>query len=147
MSARSASQNYRQTQNNKTQQKRFVPKSQNQPTPPPPLSTSLRQQQQTLIPSSTAINPSSSSSRVSNGGGGGGKFVNYLPQDEAVATGLGVEDGALIFLILSYLDCSRPTLEISGNKWPATLHCMTFWIAFFNLGRDGTTSLIMEPRI
>lgn len=27
--------------------------------------------------------------------GGNGNFVKYLPQDEAVAAGLGVEDGAL----------------------------------------------------
>ncbi|KAI3821141.1 hypothetical protein L1987_08698 [Smallanthus sonchifolius] len=58
---------------NRTQQQRFVPKSQT-------LSDSLRKQQ-------------SSSSGISSSSGG--NFVNYLPQDEAVAAGLGAEDGGL----------------------------------------------------
>ncbi|XP_010478129.1 PREDICTED: activating signal cointegrator 1 complex subunit 2-like isoform X1 [Camelina sativa] len=86
------------------QQQKFIPKPMN-PTPtsnstpfPVSLSSSLRQSD-----SSTA------SSRVSASGGsrvrigdqgqlvaqGGGSFVNYLPQDEAVAAGLGSDDGGL----------------------------------------------------
>ncbi|KAH1252528.1 Activating signal cointegrator 1 complex subunit 2 [Glycine max] len=59
-------------------QKKFVPKNQSQnpnPNPTPTLSTSLRQTQPNR--------------------GQKGNFVKYLPQDEAVAAGLGAEDGAL----------------------------------------------------
>ncbi|KAG5018420.1 hypothetical protein JHK87_014275 [Glycine soja] len=63
-------------------QKKFAPKTQNpNPNPTPTLSTSLRQTQSSV---------SSTSSRGQNG-----NFVKYLPQDEAVAAGLGAEDGAL----------------------------------------------------
>ncbi|AAF24949.1 T22C5.20 [Arabidopsis thaliana] len=91
------------------QQQKFVPKPMN-PTPtsnstpfPVSLSSSLRQS-----------DSSGASSRVSASGGsrvrigdqgqlvsskspaqGGGSFVNYLPQDEAVAAGLGPDDGGL----------------------------------------------------
>ncbi|XP_010460539.1 PREDICTED: activating signal cointegrator 1 complex subunit 2-like [Camelina sativa] len=86
------------------QQQKFIPKPMN-PTPtsnstpfPVSLSSSLRQS-----------DSSSASSRVSASGGsrvrigdqgqlvaqGGGSFVNYLPQDEAVAAGLGSDDGGL----------------------------------------------------
>ncbi|KAK9097167.1 hypothetical protein Sjap_022664 [Stephania japonica] len=80
---------------NKTQ-KKFVAK----PIANQPLTTALRDQ--TL---ETPITDSSSSAtnRVRRGEDGswvssrshGGSFVDYLPQDEAVATGLNVEDGAL----------------------------------------------------
>ena len=35
------------------------------------------------------------SSKSQGQGGGGRRFVNYLPQDEAVAVGLGTEEGGL----------------------------------------------------
>ncbi|TKY74987.1 Activating signal cointegrator 1 complex subunit 2 [Spatholobus suberectus] len=69
----------RQDNNNKgfsKAQKKFVPKNPN-PNPTPTLSTSLRQTQPSIT-------------RAHNG-----NFVKYLPQDEAVAAGLGAEDGAL----------------------------------------------------
>ncbi|KAK1407545.1 hypothetical protein QVD17_39163 [Tagetes erecta] len=71
-----------QRYSNKTQQQRFTPKSQT-------LSDSLRNQQL----SSSGVNSTSSSShpRPKNGA----NFVTYLPQDEAVASGLGAEEGAL----------------------------------------------------
>lgn len=53
--------------------------------PNPTLSTSLRQTQPS-IPATTSRVPDR---------GHNGNFVKYLPQDEAVAAGLGVEDGAL----------------------------------------------------
>lgn len=68
---------------NKTQ-KKFVPKNST-----PTLSTSLREKQQSGSGSS-----GNSSGRVQTGGVNG-NFVNYLPQDEAVAAGFGAEDGGL----------------------------------------------------
>ncbi|KAJ0789711.1 putative ubiquitin system component CUE, UBA-like superfamily [Helianthus annuus] len=80
------SNHQRYSSKNKTHQQRFVPKSSqplNQnPNPNPTLSDSLRKQQ------------SLSSSRPQSGDDGG-SFVNYLPQDEAVAAGLGAEEGGL----------------------------------------------------
>lgn len=67
-------------------QKKFVPKNSN-----PTLSTSLREKHATGSGSSS--NLSGSGSRVQLGGNG--NFVKYLPQDEAVASGLGAEDGGL----------------------------------------------------
>ncbi|XP_073105142.1 uncharacterized protein [Elaeis guineensis] len=76
-------------------QKRFVPKGENSSfsrdhpipgnaKPPPPLTTALRE-------SSTApARPGGKGRR-----GGGGNFVRYLPQDEAVACGLGADAGGL----------------------------------------------------
>ncbi|XP_047175784.1 uncharacterized protein LOC124843170 isoform X2 [Vigna umbellata] len=58
----------------------FLPKN-----PNPTLSTSLRQTQPS-IPATTSGVPNR---------GQNGNFVKYLPQDEAVAAGLGAEDGAL----------------------------------------------------
>ncbi|XP_004290962.1 PREDICTED: activating signal cointegrator 1 complex subunit 2 isoform X1 [Fragaria vesca subsp. vesca] len=90
-------------------QKVFVPKiqDQNRPrspkSPNPTLSSSLRQS--LSQPSNAAAAPapsatSSSSSRVRMGEKGEwvstkGNFVNYLPQDEAVAAGLGADEGGL----------------------------------------------------
>ncbi|PIA33234.1 hypothetical protein AQUCO_04200175v1 [Aquilegia coerulea] len=96
------------------QQQRFVPKTTTPQTPSKQqqsitvsnLTTSLREQE------SNNVSTSSTSSRVTigedgnwisnrnnnnqvSGSGNGGNFVNYLPQDEAVANGLGVQDGAL----------------------------------------------------
>ncbi|CAN1274423.1 Activating signal cointegrator 1 complex subunit 2, partial [Linum perenne] len=93
-------------------QKKFVPKQQN--TSSPTLSTSLRQSDVPPPPppssssSSRAAGDSTSRIRMADSGewvsnrviGGtttaaGGRFVNYLPQDEAVATGLVAEEGGL----------------------------------------------------
>ncbi|KAK9756385.1 hypothetical protein RND81_01G093300 [Saponaria officinalis] len=85
-------------------QKIFVPKTSNSNSPSPitkpqTLSSSLRQQS---IPDSASETrgSSSSSSRVRLGENGEwvstkGNFVNYLPQDEAVAIGLGADEGGL----------------------------------------------------
>ncbi|KAJ8762595.1 hypothetical protein K2173_008034 [Erythroxylum novogranatense] len=61
---------------------KFVPKHQN-PNTNPTLSNYLRKSlsQQSDVPAS--------------GDGGGGNFVKYLPQDEAVAAGLGANEGGL----------------------------------------------------
>ncbi|KAF8084081.1 hypothetical protein N665_0734s0008 [Sinapis alba] len=86
---------------------KFVPKPFN-PTPPTSSSTAFP------VSLSSSLRQSDSSSRGSAPGGsrvrigdqgqfvssktpaqGGGSFVNYLPQDEAVAAGLGPEDGGL----------------------------------------------------
>ncbi|KAK9163676.1 hypothetical protein Syun_004578 [Stephania yunnanensis] len=80
---------------NKTQ-KKFVAK----PIASQPLTTALRDQ---TLETSIVDSTSSSTTRVRKGEDGnwvssrnhGGSFVDYLPQDEAVATGLNVEDGAL----------------------------------------------------
>ncbi|KAK9165982.1 hypothetical protein Scep_001173 [Stephania cephalantha] len=80
---------------NKTQ-KKFVAK----PIANQPLTTALRDQ---TLETSIVDSTSSSTTRVRKGEDGnwvssrnhGGSFVDYLPQDEAVATGLNVEDGAL----------------------------------------------------
>jgi len=115
MSNRSAHQSSSRGYRGKTQMK-FVPKTQNSaPTNHnPTLSSSLRQS----LSGSTENRPSagrgggassqkdrvrlgengewvSSRSRGGGGGDGGGWFVNYLPQDEAVAVGLGTEEGGL----------------------------------------------------
>ncbi|KAL4566277.1 hypothetical protein LXL04_030391 [Taraxacum kok-saghyz] len=80
---------------NKTQQQRFVPKAVASQTlnSKPTLSDSLRQQQQQSSASGTS--KSSSGQRRIQGGGGDGNFISYLPQDEAVAAGLGAEEGGL----------------------------------------------------
>ncbi|KAL6983003.1 hypothetical protein U1Q18_016397 [Sarracenia purpurea var. burkii] len=85
--------------------KKFVPKTATQPlnsTPKPPhpnptLSNSLRQ---SISSQSDAAAPPSAA-RVGENGDSvsakvhGGNFVNYLPQDEAVAAGLGADEGGL----------------------------------------------------
>ncbi|XP_021284995.1 uncharacterized protein LOC110417109 isoform X2 [Herrania umbratica] len=97
-------------------QKKLIPKSQNQnknqtPNPTTSLSSSLRQslpKQRDAPPSGSPAAPSGSASiRVRMGENGDwvpnrgtpsthdGNFVNYLPQDEAVAAGLGAEEGGL----------------------------------------------------
>lgn len=92
-------------------QKKFVPKNQNQsPSPNRTLSNSLRQslskQSDVAAPTLTGNSGASRgrigddgewrvSSRAVAGPQGGGNFVNYLPQDEAVAAGLGAEEGGL----------------------------------------------------
>ncbi|MCL7037513.1 hypothetical protein MKW94_010010 [Papaver nudicaule] len=101
--------------NNKSQQK-YVPKNQNSSestaknsssSPTPPLTTSLRDPPPSIHNTSTSSSSGSSSSTnsrvrigdngkwVSKQSGSGGNFVIYLPQDEAVAAGLGAEHGAL----------------------------------------------------
>lgn len=84
-------------------QKKFVPKNST-----PTLSTSLREKQQ----SDSGSSNSNWSGRVQSGGVNG-NFVKYLPQDEAVAAGLGAEDGGLdpiesqrvVDLLNSHLSC------------------------------------------
>ncbi|XP_048226861.1 uncharacterized protein LOC8265307 [Ricinus communis] len=87
--------NNNNNKNSAKNQKKLIPKYQN-PYPIPTLSNSLRQS--TSSQSDTAA-PSSSSSGVwisnKEGGAPPGNFVNYLPQDEAVAAGLGAEEGGL----------------------------------------------------
>ncbi|KAL1217200.1 hypothetical protein V5N11_021788 [Cardamine amara subsp. amara] len=91
----------------KTQQQKFIPKPMN-PTPtsnstpfPVSLSSSLRQSDSSTTATSR-FSSASDGSRVRMGdqgqlipAQGGGNFVNYLPQDEAVAAGLGADDGGL----------------------------------------------------
>ena len=91
-------------------QKVFLPKNQDQnqnsetkqSNPTPSLSTSLRQSLSGQSDASATRNSAAGSgSRVQSGKNGvprrdgGGNFVNYLPQDEAVAAGLGAEEGGL----------------------------------------------------
>ncbi|XP_024441492.2 uncharacterized protein LOC7488872 isoform X2 [Populus trichocarpa] len=96
-------------------QTKFVPKNQN-PNSNPTLSDSLRQSLSSQSDAAAAAAPASSgnmgagesSSRIQMrddgawmsrkavaGVQGGGKFVTYLPQDEAVAAGLGADEGGL----------------------------------------------------
>lgn len=117
------SQRYSHNNNNKSQQessstharnfpknnKKFIPRNQN---PNPTLSNSLRQslskQSDSAAAASTASSGAASSSRVRMGDNKAwvssrtaagpqdvGNFINYLPQDEAVAAGLGAEEGGL----------------------------------------------------
>ncbi|GKV20075.1 hypothetical protein SLEP1_g30247 [Rubroshorea leprosula] len=80
--------------NNPKTHKKFVPKNQDQtPTPTPTsLSASLRQ---TDAASSTTGDATTGSTSRRGLSGHGGNFVNYLPQDEAVAAGLGADEGGL----------------------------------------------------
>lgn len=87
------------------QQHKFIPK----PMTPTPTSDSSTTFPVSLSSSLRQSDSSTASSRVSASGGsrvrmgdqgqlvaqGGGSFVNYLPQDEAVAAGLGPDDGGL----------------------------------------------------
>uniref|UniRef100_A0A803N1F7 CUE domain-containing protein n=1 Tax=Chenopodium quinoa TaxID=63459 RepID=A0A803N1F7_CHEQI len=89
-------------------QKQFVPQTNHNSatstpqTSNPSFSASVRQSQSSNSASSA---PHFKGSRVqlgangewvsSSNNGGGGNFVNYLPQDEAVAVGLGAEEGGL----------------------------------------------------
>ncbi|KAF2324274.1 hypothetical protein GH714_011535 [Hevea brasiliensis] len=95
--------------------KKFIPRNQNpnsNSSPDPTLSNSLRQslskQSDAAEPASTANSGAASSSKVrmgddedwvSSGTAAGrqdvGNFINYLPQDEAVAAGLGAKEGGL----------------------------------------------------
>ncbi|OAY81317.1 Activating signal cointegrator 1 complex subunit 2 [Ananas comosus] len=88
--------------------KRFVPKphpspssssssSSDPPNPTPPhptLTTSLRASSDASS-SSSRSGSKAGRSGGGDGGGGGGNFVAYLPQDEAVASGLGADAGGL----------------------------------------------------
>ena len=105
---RQQQQEWRSNNSRNSPKPQFVPKNQN-PNPNPTLSDSLRQ---SLSNESAAAAPASSgnigtgSSRIQlrddgawvsrkavAGVQGGGKFVTYLPQDEAVAAGLGADEG------------------------------------------------------
>lgn len=80
-------------------QKHFIPKNPNNP--PQTLSNSLRATSSAATNNSDAV--AASSSRVRKGEDGewvkkastSGNFVIYLPQDEAVAAGLGPDEGGL----------------------------------------------------
>lgn len=94
-------------------QKKFVPKnhslSPKEPNPNPnsnpTLSTSMRQSLSKQLDGATSSSSTEAptTSRVRMGENGewvsgraqGGNFVNYLPQDEAVASGLGANEGGL----------------------------------------------------
>ncbi|MED6217625.1 hypothetical protein PIB30_019391 [Stylosanthes scabra] len=95
------------TNNNKTSaknHKKFVPKNPN-PNPNPTLSSSLRAMGDKDKQHIPAKPPNASTARVQIGHNGewvpsttdtaAGNFVRYLPQDEAVAAGLGADDGGL----------------------------------------------------
>jgi activating signal cointegrator complex subunit 2 len=94
--------------------KKFVPKNQSSspkepnpnPNSNPTLSTSLRQSlskqsdgatasSSVEAPTTTRIRMGESGEWVSSGRAQGGNFVNYLPQDEAVAAGLNANEGGL----------------------------------------------------
>ncbi|XP_024196117.1 cyclin-dependent kinase G-2 [Rosa chinensis] len=114
-------------------QKVFVPKNQGQnhprspKSPNPTLSASLRQSlsqpSNVEVSSAAASAPpesSSSSSRVRMGERGEwvstkGNFVNYLPQDEAVAAGLGVDEGGLD-AVESQRDSEPDIIDGAGAK-------------------------------
>lgn len=82
MSQRQSHSNSPFNQNNK---KKYVPKThKNQNPNPTTLSTSLRQSSSNVA-NQTTRTPATHS----------GSFVNYLPQDEAVAAGFGAEEGGL----------------------------------------------------
>ncbi|XP_077215326.1 ubiquitin system component Cue protein [Tasmannia lanceolata] len=86
-------------------QKKFVPKtenSSNETLSNHSFTRSLRESSSKIDGLSASSSSSSDSARVRLGDNSnwasrkqGGNFVNYLPQDEAVAVGLGVEDGGL----------------------------------------------------
>lgn len=87
------SNNHRYSNKNKThqqQQQKFIPKSQTLNSNPT-FSDSIRQQQKKRSSSSS----SGISTSAAAAAAAGGNFVNYLPQDEAVAAGLGAEEGGL----------------------------------------------------
>jgi activating signal cointegrator complex subunit 2 len=94
--------------------KKFVPKNQSSspkepnpnPNSNPTLSTSLRQSlskqsdgatasSSVEAPTTTRIRMGENGEWVSSGRAQGGNFVNYLPQDEAVAAGLNANEGGL----------------------------------------------------
>ncbi|CAO2833935.1 unnamed protein product [Amaranthus hypochondriacus] len=87
-------------------QKKFVPKSHQSspatssvvPNSNPSFSASLRPSQppnSTIHAQGSRVRLATNGEWVSSSSHGGGNFVNYLPQDEAVAVGLGAEDGGL----------------------------------------------------
>ncbi|GLT77364.1 hypothetical protein SLA2020_489590 [Shorea laevis] len=82
------------SRNNPKTHKKFVPKNQNQTSTPTrsSLSASLRQ---TDAASSTTGGVTTGSTGRRGLSCHGGNFVNYLPQDEAVAAGFGADEGGL----------------------------------------------------
>ncbi|GMH16457.1 hypothetical protein Nepgr_018298 [Nepenthes gracilis] len=113
MTNRSAHYQQKTTRGFPKDQKQFVPETSNsapeESKTNSPFSTSLRdplsrQSDAAATPNKAASVAAASGSRVRlvgnsewvpNRSEGGGNFVSYLPQDEAVATGLGAEEGAL----------------------------------------------------
>nr|CAD1822641.1 unnamed protein product [Ananas comosus var. bracteatus] len=142
--------------------KRFVPKphpspssssssSSDPPNPTPPhptLTTSLRASSDASS-SSSRSGSKAGRSGGGDGGGGGGNFVAYLPQDEAVASGLGadaggldaVESQAVVDLLndeLANLLAMKPRdfwREVVGM-----IRCMSSWIVTCSSGTGGTIS-------
>lgn len=99
----------------KTTQKKFVPKNHNSapkepnPNPNPTLSSSLRQSLSKQSDAAAAVVAATTTSRESgelvSRRAASGNFVNYLPQDEAVAAGLGPnEAGSDALLSQSVVD-------------------------------------------
>ena len=96
----------------KTTQQKFVPKNQNsapkEPNPNPTLSSSLRQslsKQSDAAAAAAATTTSRESKELVSRRAASGNFVNYLPQDEAVAAGLGPnEAGSDALLSQSVVD-------------------------------------------
>lgn len=77
-------------------QKKFVPKTQREVnTPNPTLSTSLRQSAASASTTGRVLSAENLDSGSRRAEGGRGSFLHYLPQDEAVASGLGAQEGAL----------------------------------------------------
>lgn len=107
---RQQQQEWRSNNSRNSPKPQFVPKNQN-PNPNPTLSDSLRQSLSNQSDAAAAAPASSGnigtgSSRIQlrddgawvsrkavAGVQGGGKFLTYLPQDEAVAAGLGADEG------------------------------------------------------
>nr|GEV07537.1 hypothetical protein [Tanacetum cinerariifolium] len=104
--------NHQRQTNNKTQQQRYTPKSS------PAKSAPMNSNHNTL---SDSLRKKQSAS--SSGSSTSGKFVNYLPQDEAVAAGLGFEEGGLDAVESQHVvdllnrECSRLLKLDSRDFW------------------------------
>ncbi|ESR46868.1 hypothetical protein CICLE_v10003334mg [Citrus x clementina] len=88
---------WRYCQNNKQEyipknNKKFIPKNHNMASATTTLSNSLREQSSNVAAASGSSSTSSSRAAAPSPSG---NFVNYLPHDEAVAAGLGADEGGL----------------------------------------------------
>lgn len=95
--SQSQSQSQRYYQNNKQEyipknNKKFIPKNHNMASATTTLSNSLREQSSNVAAASGSSSTSSSRAAAPSPSG---NFVNYLPHDEAVAAGLGADEGGL----------------------------------------------------
>ncbi|KAJ4837006.1 hypothetical protein Tsubulata_045183 [Turnera subulata] len=145
-----SSSSYNSNRNFQKTHKVFVPKNQNHnPKPNPTLSNSLRQSLSNQPDASSssssaaaAAAASSSSGRLRMGDGGevvpsgkaaagqsGGKFVIYLPQDEAVAAGLGAEEGGL-----DPVESQRRIVSVAQVKASRVLERRSRWYDFPHRG-------------